>query len=77
MGNNILPEVEPYGSLFFLHHYKGITPDSVEEQRHIATLLKIAEIEKLQDLALVDPVEGVVLGDSGCCVRVYYSQKNG
>ena len=42
----------------------------------IATLLKIAEIEKLQDLALVDPVEGVVLGDSGCCVRVYYSQKN-
>ena len=25
MGNNILPEVEPYGSLFFLHHYKGIT----------------------------------------------------
>ena len=43
----------------------------------IATLLKIAEIEKLQDLALVDPVEGVVLGDSGCCVRVYYSQKNG
>jgi len=25
MGNNILPEVEPYGSLFFLHHYKGVT----------------------------------------------------
>ena len=37
MGNNILPEVEPYGSLFFLHHYKGIT----EQQKKISLLKEI------------------------------------
>ena len=35
-------------------------------------LLKIAEIEDLHELALADPVEGVVLGDQGCGVWLNY-----
>ena len=38
----------------------------------IATLLKIAEIEKLRGLVLVDPVKGVVLGGPWCGVQLNF-----
>ena len=40
----------------------------------IAFLSKLAEIEDLYELALGDPVKGVVRGDQGCGVRLNYHE---